>query len=73
MVIIYHLLKVKLKNKTILVFTILSFIFSSWGAESVVGDKLQKLFEALSTVTIAAVILIGILLFLKFKKQALQD
>lgn len=69
MVIICYLLNVRFKNKPVLIFTILSFISSSFAAESVVGDKLQNLFEALSTVTIAALILMGILLYLKFKKD----
>jgi hypothetical protein len=34
-----------------------------------VGDNLQHVFEALSTVTIAALILVGILLHLKFGKS----
>jgi hypothetical protein len=68
MVIVYHLLKVRFRDKTILFFTVLSFIFSSWGAESIVGDKLQKLFEAMSTVTIAALLVIFALFRLKFKK-----
>jgi len=69
MVIIYYLLSINFKNKPVLIFTILSFISSSWAAESVVGDHLQKFFESLSTVTIAALTLIGILLYLKFKKE----
>jgi len=79
MAIIYHLIKVRFsaeggsasggKNKAVLIFTILSFISSSWAAESVVGDKLQNFFESLSTVTLASLILCGILLYLKFKKE----
>jgi len=69
MVIIYYLLSINFKNKPVLIFTILSFISSSWAAESVVGDNLQNFFESLSTVTIAGLILIGILLHLKFKKE----
>lgn len=73
MIIIYHLLNVKFKNKTTLIFMILSFILSSWAAQSVVGDSLQKFFEALSTVTIAAIILTGILLRLKFLNTDFTD
>lgn len=75
MVIIYYLLDTRFKNKPLLIFTILSFILSSWAAESVVGDNLQKFFEGLSTVTIAALILVGILLYLKFSRgiTKLQD
>jgi uncharacterized membrane protein YoaK (UPF0700 family) len=69
MVIAHHLIKVRYKDKVTLVLMILSFIVSSWVSESMVGDKLQNLFEALSTVTIAALILVGILLRLKFKKE----
>jgi hypothetical protein len=69
MVIIHYLLSINFKNKPVLIFTILSFVSSSWAAESVVGDKLQNFFESLSTVTVAALILIGILLYLKFKKE----
>ena len=68
MVIMYYLLDTKFKSKPVLIFTILSFISSSWAAESVVGDRLQKFFESLSTVTLASFILCGILLYLKFKK-----
>lgn len=69
MAIIYHLISTRFKNKAVLIFTILSFISSSWAAESVVGDKLQNFFESLSTVTLASLILCGILLYLKFKKE----
>jgi hypothetical protein len=69
MVIIYHLIKVRYKDKPILILTVLSFIISSWVSESMVGDNLQHVFEALSTVTIAALILVGILLHLKFGKS----
>jgi len=68
MIIIYHLLNVKFKDKTTLIFMVLSFMLSSWAAQSVVGDSLQKFFEALSMVTIAALILVGILLRLKFSR-----
>ncbi|MCK9615211.1 MAG: DUF2029 domain-containing protein [Candidatus Omnitrophica bacterium] len=68
MVIIRHLLTVKFKDKITLIFMVLSFISSSWAAESVVGDNLQKFFESLSTVTIAALILVVILLYLKFSR-----
>jgi len=69
MVIIYYLISTRFINKPVLIFTILSFISSSWAAESVVGDKLQNFFESLSTVTVAALMLTGILLYLKFKKE----
>jgi hypothetical protein len=68
MVIAYHLIKVKYKDRATLVLMVLSFIVSSWVSESMVGDKLQNYFEALSTVTIAALILVVVLLRLKFKK-----
>ena len=73
MVIVYHLIKVKYKDKLTLIFTVLSFIVSSWVSESMVGDNLQHFFEALSTVTVAAFILIGILLYLKFLKSDYTD
>jgi Gpi18-like mannosyltransferase len=73
MVIVYHLIKVRYKDKVTLILMILSFIVSSWVSESMVGDNLQNFFEALSTVTIAALILVGILLRLKFKNQTIDS
>lgn len=82
MVIINYLLNIKFsaeggsasggKNKPVLILTFFSFVLSSWAAESVVGDRLQNFFEALSTVTIAAFILVGILFYLKFNKHIFE-
>jgi hypothetical protein len=69
MVIADYLMSSGFKDKPVLALTILSFISSSWAAESVVGDKLQNFFESFSTVTVAALILAGILLHLKFSRR----
>jgi Gpi18-like mannosyltransferase len=68
MVILYYLIKNGiLRNKTISILTFLSFAISSWGCESLVGDNLQNFLEMLSTVTIASLIVIFLLFWLRFK------
>lgn len=68
MVILYYLIKNGfLRDKVVLILTFLSFVISSWGCESVVGDNLQNFLEMLSTVTIASLIVMFVLLQLKFK------
>jgi hypothetical protein len=70
MVILYYLIQNGfLKDKTTLILTFLSFVVSSWGCESVAGDNLQNYLEMLSTVTIASLIIIFILLKLKFSSN----
>lgn len=70
MVILYYLIKNGfLRNKTAFALTFLSFVISSWGCESVVGDNLQNFLEMLSTVTIAALIVVFILFMIKFKTE----
>ncbi|MFA5271418.1 MAG: glycosyltransferase family 87 protein [Candidatus Omnitrophota bacterium] len=71
MVIMYYLMQNGfLRNKTIAIVTFLSFVISSWGCESMVGDNLQNLLEMLSTVTIASLIVIFVLLKLKFSSNS---
>jgi len=69
MVIVYHIIRTRYKDKCSLVLMVLSFIISSWFSESMVGDNLQKFFESLSTVTIGALLLVFILLRLKFSPK----
>lgn len=70
MVVLYYLIQNGfLRNKTIAIVTFLSFVISSWGCESMVGDNLQNYLEMLSTVTIATLIIVGLLLWLKFRRQ----
>ncbi|MFH1360932.1 MAG: glycosyltransferase family 87 protein [Candidatus Omnitrophota bacterium] len=63
-----YLMKENFKDKLTLVLMILAFALSSWAAESVVGDQFENLFEELSSVTIAALLLVFALLRLKFRK-----
>ncbi|MEI8349197.1 MAG: glycosyltransferase family 87 protein [Candidatus Omnitrophota bacterium] len=69
MVILYHIILTRYKDRLSLALMILSFMIASWFSESMVGDNLQKFFESLSTVTIGALLLVFVLLRLKFSSK----
>jgi len=68
MTILYYLLKFNFKDRFTSVLVFLSFALASWGSESLVGNNLENLLEELSSVTMAALVLLFILFRLKFKK-----
>ena len=66
---IHYVIKAKQTDIFTIVSIILAFALSSWASESVVGNNLENLFEELSSVSIAALILIMALVRLKFSKK----
>ncbi|MCM8788013.1 MAG: DUF2029 domain-containing protein [Candidatus Omnitrophica bacterium] len=64
--VIYWLIKNNFSDKFILILTFLSFILGNWTSQTIVGNRLENLFEELSSVTIAGLLLVVCLFKLKF-------
>ncbi|MCM8798740.1 MAG: DUF2029 domain-containing protein, partial [Candidatus Omnitrophica bacterium] len=62
----YYLIKEKIKDKWVLSFVVISFIFCSLPSQEIVGEKLADFFEMYSCVTIGALFLFFSLFHLKF-------
>ena len=65
---IHYVMKSPRKEAFTIAAMVTAFALSSWASESVVGNDLENLFEELSSVTIAALVLIAALLRLKFRR-----
>ena len=70
MLVWYYLIKDGFRDKLTLIAALVAFILSSWVSESVVGNSLQYLLAKMSTVTLATLILMGVLFRLKFRRPA---
>jgi len=73
MLIIYYLIIRKFKDKITIFFVLISFIFCSLGSESLVGNKLENLFETYSVVTFGALFLFIALVKIKFGKNLITN
>ncbi|MCM8819592.1 MAG: DUF2029 domain-containing protein [Candidatus Omnitrophica bacterium] len=66
MIVIYWLIKNNFSDKFILSLTFLSFILASWTSQTIVGNRLENLFEEFSSVTISGLLSLLSLFKLKF-------
>ncbi|MBN1870606.1 MAG: DUF2029 domain-containing protein [Candidatus Omnitrophica bacterium] len=68
MYLLHYLIKNRFKDKVVLIGGILAFILSSWMSEAIFSEDLERLFEELSNIAIASLILVFLLIRIKFKK-----
>ena len=66
MVLLYYLFKINFKDKLTLVLVVITILLGTFTSEAFAGDELKDVFEELSSVTIASLILMFSLLRLKF-------